>query len=57
MSYKRRDSPREDAQKVFRVLYNGGVAIIPLGVGYGVVATDADALNRIFVATKRQPHK
>lgn len=50
-------SPKNDAQKVFQVLQNGGIAIIPSNVGYGIVATDPDALRRIFNAKKRQPHK
>lgn len=50
-------SPKDDAQKVFQVLKNGGIAIIPSNVGYGIVATDPEALRRIFNAKKRQPHK
>ncbi|RLM01579.1 hypothetical protein CFD26_108908 [Aspergillus turcosus] len=39
------------------VLLDGGVAIIPASVGYGVVAIDGDALQRVFSAKQRQPHK
>lgn len=50
-------NPQQDARRVFEVLKNGGIAIIPANVGYGIIATDKDALRRIFVAKKRQPHK
>ncbi|KAJ5102435.1 hypothetical protein NUU61_004657 [Penicillium alfredii] len=49
--------PQDDAGRVFEVLKKGGIAIIPASVGYGVVAIDTGALQRIFVAKKRQPHK
>jgi tRNA A37 threonylcarbamoyladenosine synthetase subunit TsaC/SUA5/YrdC len=35
----------------------GGIAIIASNVGYGIVATNPEALHRIFNAKKRQPHK
>ncbi|KAJ5371520.1 uncharacterized protein N7496_007612 [Penicillium cataractarum] len=50
-------SPKDDAQRVLKVLKDGGIAIIPSNVGYGIVATDPEALCRIFNAKKRQPHK
>ncbi|KAJ5690886.1 hypothetical protein N7462_005278 [Penicillium macrosclerotiorum] len=50
-------SPKEDALRVFRVLLNGGIAIIPVSVGYGIVATTGEALDRIFVAKQREPRK
>lgn len=50
-------NPLDDAQKVFEVLKSGGIAIIPANVGYGIVAVDPNALRRIFVTKKRQPHK
>lgn len=53
----RQISPKKDAQDVFRVLQNGGIAIIPNNVGYGIVAIDPGAIRRIFVAKRRQPHK
>lgn len=53
----RQISPKKDAQNVFRVLQNDGVAIIPSDVGYGLVAIDPRAIRRIFVAKRRQPHK
>lgn len=54
---KHKISPKNDAQAVFQVIRNGGIAIIPSNVGYGIVASDPEALRRIFVAKKRQPHK
>lgn len=53
----RQISPKKDAQDVFRVLQNGGIAIIPNNVGYGIVAIDPGAIRRIFMAKRRQPHK
>lgn len=50
-------SPKDDARVVFQVIRNSKIAIIPSNVGYGIVASDPDALRRIFVAKKRQPHK
>lgn len=50
-------NPRDDAPRVFDMLKNGGTAIIPANVGYAIVATDPNALRRIFVTKKRQPHK
>lgn len=49
--------PLEDAHRVFETLKAGGIAIIPSSVGYGVVAIEPEALRRIFVAKKREPHK
>ncbi|RHZ43082.1 L-threonylcarbamoyladenylate synthase [Aspergillus thermomutatus] len=46
-----------DAARVLAVLSAGGTAIIPSSVGYGIVATDPLALQRIFTAKRRQPHK
>lgn len=50
-------SPQDDARAVFQVLKRGGIAIIPMDVGYGIIATDSDALNRIFQTKQREPHK
>ena len=50
-------SPKQDARKVFEVLKKGGVAIIPMDVGYGIIAIDPHALSRIFDAKKRKPNK
>ncbi|KAB8231313.1 uncharacterized protein BDW43DRAFT_301774 [Aspergillus alliaceus] len=46
-----------DARRTLNVLSNGGIAIIPASVGYGIVATDPIALDRIFTTKRRKPHK
>ena len=46
-----------DAQRVFEVLKDGGLAIVPADIGYGLVAIDPKALERAFVTKQRQPHK
>lgn len=46
-----------DARRVFEVLKYGGVAIMPASVGYGIVAIDPKALQRIFATKQRKPHK
>ncbi|PWY67907.1 hypothetical protein BO70DRAFT_417603 [Aspergillus heteromorphus CBS 117.55] len=50
------DIPR-DARRVFLTLQNGGIAIIPASVGYGLVATTPSALDRLFTTKRRKPHK
>jgi tRNA A37 threonylcarbamoyladenosine synthetase subunit TsaC/SUA5/YrdC len=46
-----------DAARVLSVLLAGGIAIIPSSVGYGIVATESTALQRIYTVKRRQPHK
>ncbi|PKX92413.1 uncharacterized protein P174DRAFT_198631 [Aspergillus novofumigatus IBT 16806] len=46
-----------DAARVFSVLAQGGIGIIPSSVGYGIIATKAPALQRIYTVKRRQPHK
>ena len=46
-----------DAYRVFQILKDGGVAIIPASVGYGIVAINPEALQRVFAAKQRKPHK
>lgn len=48
---------KEDAQRAFDVLRKGGLAIVPLSVGYGITATDPTALQRAFETKQRKPHK
>lgn len=57
MSFYKVPSPEEDARVVFEVLKRGGVAIIPMSVGYGITAIDPDALDRISRTKRREPHK
>lgn len=48
---------KADALRVFHILKTGGIAIIPASVGYGIVAIDPKALQRVFTTKQRQPHK
>ena len=49
--------PIADAKRVFDVLRNGGLAIIPVDVGYAISAGDSVALERAFHTKQRKPHK
>ncbi|OQE44968.1 hypothetical protein PENCOP_c002G04180 [Penicillium coprophilum] len=57
MSFYQGTSPKDDARAVLEVLKRGGIAIIPMNVGYGITAIDPDALDRIFRTKRREPHK
>lgn len=46
-----------DAQRIFHVLQQGGIAIIPNDAGYALMGGSAEAVQRIFVAKKRGSHK
>ena len=46
-----------DAKRVFDVLVKGGLAIIPVDVGYAIIAIQTDALERAFQTKQRKPHK
>ena len=46
-----------DAQRVYDVLHNGGIGVIPTYVGYVIVACEPDAVWRIFKAKNRKPEK
>jgi tRNA A37 threonylcarbamoyladenosine synthetase subunit TsaC/SUA5/YrdC len=46
-----------DVQRVFKVLTNGGVAIIPGRIGYATIATPGAAVKKIFNAKRRAAHK
>lgn len=46
-----------DAQRIFEVLKQGGIAIIPNDAGYALMGGSAEAVQRIFVAKKRGSHK
>ncbi|CAG7929000.1 unnamed protein product [Penicillium olsonii] len=49
--------PKADARQVFQVLKHGGIAIIPMDVGYGIIAIEQRALTCIVEAKRRDPHK
>ena len=44
---------QRDAQRVFDVVCNGGVALIPLDVAYALVAATPEAVRRIYAAKGR----
>ena len=46
-----------DARQAFDVVAGGGIAIIPMHVGYAIVGATSDAVRRIFRAKQRQPAK
>lgn len=46
-----------DAARTFEVVARGGIAIIPMHVGYAVVGATSDAVRRIFKAKRRTPSK
>lgn len=46
-----------DAQRVFRVVSDGGLAIIPCSIGYAIVGVTPAAINRAFAIKRRAPSK
>jgi len=46
-----------DARRAFDVLHQGGVAILPMDVGYSAIGGSEAALEKIFNAKKRAPAK
>jgi len=46
-----------DAKRAFDVVAGGGIAIIPMHVGYAIVGATGDAVRRIFRAKRRKPSK
>lgn len=49
--------PRLDAQRVFRTLQDGGVAIVPTAIGYAIVGATSEAIRRTHRAKGRAPGK
>lgn len=49
--------PIADAKRVFEVLKNGGLAIIPVDVGYATASISQEALERGFNTKRRGAHK
>ncbi|KAB8277475.1 hypothetical protein BDV30DRAFT_251634 [Aspergillus minisclerotigenes] len=45
----------KDALKVFQTLQEGGIAIVPTEVGYGLIASSSEAITRAFHAKTRRP--
>ncbi|PWY82048.1 hypothetical protein BO70DRAFT_336392 [Aspergillus heteromorphus CBS 117.55] len=46
---------KSDARRVFEVLQAGGVALIPTEVGYGLMASSTEAIQKAFAAKRRRP--
>ena len=46
---------KRDALEAFHVLKSGGVVIVPTDVGYGMVSSSAEGIERAFAAKKRKP--
>ncbi len=46
-----------DAKRAMEVVLDGGIAIIPTTVGYVIVATTTEAINRIISVKQRGPAK
>ncbi len=46
-----------DARQALEVVGNGGVAVMPMDVGYSLIASRGEALERIFATKKRAPTK
>ena len=47
----------QDALRAFEVLRRGGIAILPMDVGYSLIGGSTDALKRIFKTKGRTPNK
>ena len=52
-----RPDVRRDAERAFAVLERGGVAILPMSVGYSAIGGSAAALKKIFDTKQRAPSK
>lgn len=46
-----------DARRVFGVIAGGGIAVVPMHVGYAIVGATSAAVRRIFAAKRRLPSK
>ena len=52
-----RPDVRRDAERAFAVLERGGIAILPMSVGYSAIGGSAAALKTIFETKRRAPAK
>jgi tRNA A37 threonylcarbamoyladenosine synthetase subunit TsaC/SUA5/YrdC len=48
---------RADARRVYRMLVDGGIGVVPTDVGYVILAIAPEAIWRIFEAKRRKPEK
>jgi len=49
--------PKSDAQRAFDAIHAGGIAIMPMDVGYSLIGGRPAALARIFDTKRRAPSK
>lgn len=52
-----REKVNEDARRAFSVLEAGGVAILPMNVGYSAIGGSPAALKKVFDTKRRAPSK
>ena len=52
-----RPDVRRDAERAFAVLERGGIALLPMSVGYSAIGGSATALKKIFDTKQRAPSK
>lgn len=57
MNPSRPFDPEKDAERVFRTLRDGGVAIVPTSIGYAIVGATSEAIRRTHRAKGRAPSK
>lgn len=55
--YPTRPDIKGDAERVIRVLQNGGVALAPASIGYGAITSSPRKIEEIFIAKGRAPTK
>lgn len=48
---------KRDARRALDAIRSGGIAILPMDVGYSLIASRGEALERIFAAKQRAPTK
>lgn len=48
---------QKDAERVFRTLREGGIAIVPTSIGYAIVGATSEAIRRTHKAKGRAPSK
>jgi tRNA A37 threonylcarbamoyladenosine synthetase subunit TsaC/SUA5/YrdC len=48
---------QKDAERVFRTLQDGGIAIVPTSIGYAIVGARSNAIRRTHKAKGRAPSK
>lgn len=49
--------PKADAQRAFDAMRSGGIAIMPMDVGYSLIGATPPTLKKIFATKRRAPSK